>query len=105
MEDPKENQTLPLHHRQEKERHHTITIHTLNDTIPELDETFTCHLQQPTGGGNLGNSTMWMVTIGASDKPHGVVSIPDLYNHLVMKEPESTRIRWVKRPLISWTVM
>ncbi|MEO8276202.1 MAG: Calx-beta domain-containing protein [Thermoanaerobaculia bacterium] len=49
----------------------TIVVPILNDTAEESNETFTVHLQSPTGGATLGSPSTITVTINDNDAPSG----------------------------------
>lgn len=48
-----------------------IPIRIIDDSLPEVAETFTIQLDQVSGGGVLGTVTSTTVVIEASDDPNG----------------------------------
>ena len=54
---------------------HSFSIPIVNDTISEIDETFTVTLSNPTGGAVLATPSVETVTITNDDPPNGVLGL------------------------------
>ena len=65
----------------------TINIQIVNDTTPELAETYTCLLNNPQNGVAISSYDNASITISPSDKPHGVISVDSASKQLVVTEP------------------
>ena len=56
----------------------TIQLSIFNDTSPEINETFTVQLSNPTGGARLGDQSEITITILSNDNAHGRIGFEEV---------------------------
>eukprot|EP00794_Sanderia_malayensis_P009868 gene9868-10878_t len=67
-----------------------IRINVADDNIPEIEESYTCSLLTANNGAIISADNTANITIGANDKPHGVVGVDTQSRSIVVAEPTST---------------
>ena len=83
---------------EEGEIQSTIALLILADSVPEIDETLTITLSNPTNGASIapGDGGMTTVIIDANDAVAGVVSFTPLSRSAVVGEGESVMFNLVR---------
>ncbi len=67
-----------------------ISIEVINDSNPEIAETFTCTLLSANNGAEISTNNTANITVVANDKPHGVISVDSVSRVLAVGEPMSS---------------
>ena len=60
------------------ESSHTVYVHVVEDSEPELDEVFRVELSNPTGGARIDNRGVVDVVIATNDNAHGIIGFAEV---------------------------